>query len=281
LNLCLFALIVFGISDFFSSRVKTYLDVGANIGLYCLRAAHVNQNLNILAFEPAQEHYNFLQLSNKLNKWENRFKTFNYALGSAPGNGNIFLSGTGSSLTGNFLSSNQNENDAELAKIITLDSAMEGSAKSTYFMKINVGGYELFVLEGAKEFLFNHKPVMFIEIVAKYDDKSYANLNFHKTIDLISQFGYKIYVSDKKRRIKRFNKSRKVPNGVFMYLCLPKETHSKEYVNLKIYLLQQKLKNFSKIIRGYLARVRPLYRRLGFTKATKLIFLKAYSGLMK
>ena len=61
------------------------------------------------------------------------------------------------------------------------------------FIKIDVEGHELEVIEGAKNTIKNDKPILLVEIEKQYTKKEVA-----ETINFINSLGYKSYFFDKK-----------------------------------------------------------------------------------
>ena len=59
------------------------------------------------------------------------------------------------------------------------------------FMKIDVEGHEMEVIEGGKLFIKKNKPVLLVEIEERHSKK-----NVHDSIDYINELGYKSYIYD-------------------------------------------------------------------------------------
>lgn len=105
--------------------------------------------------------------------------------------------------------------DGELCNVISLDDLCDVKIN---FIKIDVQGYELFLLKGAKNIISRDKPDLFIEI----EDHQLIRFGIHKKqiIDLLKDHGYKI-----------FNICNEYP---FDYICTINNLH-------KIELLKDKL----------------------------------------
>lgn len=132
------------------------VDVGANIGTTAIPSSKaVGPNGKVFAFEAHPKTFHYLSKNIKLNQLEN-FSLFNCALGEKNGFVNITNLDADDQ---NKISKNQEEVSIEMA---TLDSFMRDIDKID-LLKIDVEGYELFVLQGAKETLRKVQSI-YIEI---------------------------------------------------------------------------------------------------------------------
>ena len=139
------------------------LDVGAHIGSFTLKAAkEVGPEGRVVSFEPSSENFKLLTLNVNSNNYSN-VKLFNAAVGSAPGTAKLHL--------GNRKGTNSLLSDAgvqqvgiEEVPIRTLDSvADELKLTKVSFVKIDVEGFELEVLKGAKSILASSHPSIAME----------------------------------------------------------------------------------------------------------------------
>ena len=76
---------------FFFERAATFLDVGANCGLYSILGALWNPNLEVVAFEPVPAIFDGLKKNVQLNQLEGRVRCENVALSSESGRATLFL----------------------------------------------------------------------------------------------------------------------------------------------------------------------------------------------
>jgi FkbM family methyltransferase len=150
------------------------LDIGANLGTFCVPVAAqlATQNIQVHAFEPQRIIFQQLNGNLFLNQIENCF-TYNIALGSTIGNINLpkidYLQtkniGAVSLISEIQIATNvtYHASETELVEIKTLDS-IEFKGKCS-FIKIDVEGYESEVIAGALNFLANHSfpPILFEE----------------------------------------------------------------------------------------------------------------------
>lgn len=141
-------------------------DVGANVGDWSLAVAKIFQSnpVQVYAFEPSQ--YTFEKLKERLNHHSN-FHLFNLGLGNQNTQMSLFSNQPASGIAslyqrkldhfGVTLHSN------ETVKIRTLDSfCQENQISKIDFLKLDVEGHELHVLEGAKQ-LLESKAIHFIQ----------------------------------------------------------------------------------------------------------------------
>lgn len=156
------------------------LDIGANIGFYSILLS--NKFMEIYSFEPNKRNFKVLKENIKTNNLKN-IKVFNYGLGE---NKEILLgnSNTKGELfqTSGFAISKDNH-IGERVLIEKGDSVLEFKNK-TITIKIDVEGFELFVLKGIKKILSNNNCIVQIEIWEKNTKEVNKFLKFlgYKTI---------------------------------------------------------------------------------------------------
>ncbi|MDA4122806.1 MAG: FkbM family methyltransferase [Thaumarchaeota archaeon] len=139
------------------------LDVGAHIGSFTLKAAkEVGPEGRVVSFEPSSENFKLLTLNVNSNDYKNA-KLFNVAVGSGPGTAKLHLGNRKG--TNSLLSDAGAENvGIEEVPIRTLDSvADELKLSKVSFVKIDVEGFELEVLKGARNVLSSSHPSLAME----------------------------------------------------------------------------------------------------------------------
>ena len=154
----------------FISRSKTFLDIGSHIGSSALLAKCFNKDISILCFEPQLEMYKLLNKNIQQNNFEN-IKTYNCSVGDSIRKditiSNVIHDGANSGelydYNGvkeyNFGGVSLGEGE-EQTEMITVDSL---NLESCDFMKIDVEGYEFFVLTGAMNTIKKFMPTIFFE----------------------------------------------------------------------------------------------------------------------
>lgn len=131
------------------------VDVGANIGYYCLMFCRaIGPTGRIVAVEPSPENLPLLELAIRRNGMTDRVEVVSCAVGDEPG-----VVGLGSGTNSGVLKA---ANDAPFrVRLDTLDNLIQGPID---MLKIDVEGFEAFALRGAKRILREQRPTLFIEI---------------------------------------------------------------------------------------------------------------------
>ena len=140
----------------------TVIDVGAHIGLYTISIAkRLGDTGRVIAFEPDKKNYQNLKEHIRINHLEHKVQAINAACG-LKSERLMFISD-------NFIShiamASDTISEGESVEVIALDDAF--ASDRIDLLKIDVEGYEEFVLRGAVSLLndSNRKPRMiFIEI---------------------------------------------------------------------------------------------------------------------
>jgi FkbM family methyltransferase len=199
-----------------------FYDVGANTGWYTMLASSISNSSLVHSFEPVNEHIQCLKESVFLNKKDTQVSVHEVALSDKKGETTILLAGTGSSLEQDFLTSN---NGTRKINTDTLDT-LAINIPSPDFIKIDVEGHEYKVLQGAKNTLEKHAPILYVEIAdtLKNIKRDFVHPDFDKIFKLLESYNYVAFIS-KNNELKRFNRSDK-NNESYMFLFLNKDKHS-------------------------------------------------------
>ena len=154
------------IHDYIKENVPTegrnIVDIGANFGWHTLEFADMVGEGMVYAFEPQRIVYYQLCANALLNGYSN-ITAYNIGMGDHHNflqmeNPNYFDSGTINIGNAHLNAYTQSHNVVEVR---TLDSY---NFTNLAVLKIDVQGYEPFVLDGAKETINKNKPVIFIEV---------------------------------------------------------------------------------------------------------------------
>jgi len=139
----------------------TFVDVGANIGLYTLHGARrVGPTGAVVALEPTPKLFRLLQKTVRINDRENICNCINIAVSSADGVATL----EGTKYCGyNPLNQPVNEEAKAEFQVRTarLDDVLQG-ARRVDVVKIDAGGAELAVLEGMNQVLASHREIVLI-----------------------------------------------------------------------------------------------------------------------
>ena len=160
------------------------VDIGANIGSVALPLAGLFNKSNIIAIEPTIYAFKKLKKNISLNSnLKKRIKTFNFFIS----NNNKKVKYVHSSW--NFSDEN-NKHKIHLGslkkntpKIISLDGLIKKLNKKIHFIKIDVDGYELDVLNSGYKTIKKYKPIIYIEFAPYlHEDFGYTTESLIKFI---------------------------------------------------------------------------------------------------
>lgn len=176
---------------------KTIYDVGANWGITTLFfASRVGPRGMVYAFEPVPNLFEKVNDNVRLNNMENVI-AFPYALGDYDGSNELvfFPEATGiSTMDPQFIKRNLEKYRGVTCQVVVrkLDSLVqELSLKPPDLIKIDVEGFELGVLRGAKDVLFSHLPVLILEVHGATPQIMAENKS--KVFDFLTPMGYRIF----------------------------------------------------------------------------------------
>ena len=199
--------------ELFSNFLKQgsrIIDVGANSGLYSIFYSKlVGDEGRVYAFEPDSSTYSFLLENLKLNECKN-VSTYNCALSNKesivemvsynPEDLNLKLQGdsfkymkevfNGSEAAGNGMKAYKLDDLEEIKKIPKID-----------FIKIDVEGAELLVLQGGLNIIREHKPVIIFELSGEWTAR--FNYKPYEVLILLNELNYEMEEYDLQQWIAR------------------------------------------------------------------------------
>ena len=145
----------------------TFVDIGANLGLYSLFAAKKIGRLGtVLAFEPSSREFKKLQHNVSLNGLS-QVRLFNFALSDYAGETKLLIADeahSGHNTIGAFCYQT-NLADTESIRLETFDSVRQRENLGEIdVVKMDVEGGELFALRGMRQTLEQCRPVLFLEM---------------------------------------------------------------------------------------------------------------------
>ena len=158
----------------------TFIDDGASIGKFINLASNYPNKKNILAFEPRADCAMVLRENAKLN---NDIKTEIFSLALSNFNGELELSlNAGGSSSGIYSTSvdNNKKTTVQTRKLDDLELPQLNDSDCDYILLIDVEGAEPMVLEGARNFIKNNRPLIIFEY--NNTSKKYFNLEDIKQI---------------------------------------------------------------------------------------------------
>lgn len=189
----------------------TFIDLGANIGLYSLTASKiVGLSGQVISFEPFAKNYNRLIENLKLNS---QFTANVMPVKKAVGNSDkdlILYSNEDDSNLGMVSTKEREHTHKEVVKSVTLDSYIEnGNTQKVSLIKIDIEGHEKEALKGMEKTILKFKPSFIIEIL-EGESKDYFN-EFFKSRD------YKMYFINDTGELSETNINKRRHNYVFVH----------------------------------------------------------------
>ena len=183
--------------EFFISYVKKgdkIIDIGANIGTITLTCSKKTSNEGqVYSIEPNPNTFKFLEKNILLNKVSN-VKLFNYAVGDKSGlvDFSIIRSDGQSKII-----ENEFINDPVVLKgkkiqvpVISIDNLIKDESIFS-LIKIDVEGYEKFVIQGAKNIIKNTKCIYFEVVEKNYKKYGYTAKEIY---DLLQSYGFQLFL---------------------------------------------------------------------------------------
>lgn len=141
------------------NKGDTVLDIGANIGVYCIEASRkIGDKGKVFSFEPIEENLKLLEHNLKLNNIKN-VKIVPYAIGNKQGILKIYkaknsiATHSAGAISDNF----------EEINVTTIDDFVSKSKIKVNLIKMDIEGYEGHAVEGGIKTIKKYKPILFIE----------------------------------------------------------------------------------------------------------------------
>lgn len=184
------------ISTSILKNVEVFVNIGANIGYYSCLA--LGNKVYSIIFEPMQGNLAMLYRNLYSNDFAGMYELYPIALSNKSGLIEMFGSGTGASTIKGW--ANTPEWYISLVPVSTLDTIL-GSRLSNKkcFILMDVEGAERWVLEGARNILFNaeQKPIWMVEIsTTEHQPKGvHINPNYLATFELFWESGYEAWTA--------------------------------------------------------------------------------------
>ncbi|MFN6339188.1 MAG: FkbM family methyltransferase [Cyanobacteriota bacterium] len=201
-----------------AADARCILDIGANIGYHALRLAIREPQARVHAFEPLPSTMEILQRNVALNSLGDRVRVYNHGLSNMNGSCDFFIApehGVNASLMN--VAGRPNAKRV-VSTILKLDEWTTNQAAKPDYIKIDVEGAELLVLQGGQETLAEHRPRVFAELLRKWS----APFGYHPNdvLDLMSSLGYGCWGVGPMgvRRILEVTESTEETNYAFLHL---------------------------------------------------------------
>lgn len=143
--------------EYLPEKDAVILDIGANIGNHTLYWAGLCGAKTVYSFEPVKSTFEILSKNIELNGLQDKVKLFNLALSDEKTT--CCMNCYTETNIGGVSVRKSSSGDLAMERLDNINIVEE----KVDFVKIDVEGHELFVLNGALETLRKYKPVIFIE----------------------------------------------------------------------------------------------------------------------
>jgi len=175
----------------------TFIDVGANVGLFSIPAAKKVEHGRVFAFEPSAWTMELLSKNASLNQLRN-LEIVHSAVGDYTGEATLQVNASGKdglNTIGKPVHDDSEIVTTEKVPITTLDDFLRGhSILHVDVMKVDVEGAELLVFRGAKDLLAKHDaPLILYESGVLTKGFGYHPV---ETMWLLEQYGYAFFHID-------------------------------------------------------------------------------------
>lgn len=189
------------------------LDLGANIGIMAYHLSKALPQAKIQAFEPVPQNLNVLKRIITHFKLENVI-VHPYALGNESGSiemvvpvvADVKMQGLSHVVHDTITAFNQGETFQVPVK--RLDEIPELQEQRTTGIKIDVENFEYFVLEGGRQLIQKHQPIIYSEL--------WENENREKVFELLSQLNYSINIVQSNQLVEFNQTKHHTQNFIFL-----------------------------------------------------------------
>lgn len=179
-------------TNYVSSVLKKgdiFIDIGANVGLFSLIASKaVGSTGKVISFEPSPSTFKRLDQNIQLNNLST-IDHRNIGLSDKTDELVFFVSKTGYDAWNSFARREDILEDSILVPVSTIDLELKEVDKSKIkLIKIDVEGWEKFVLFGGRDLFMNYNPIVMVE----FSEENTFNAGYpvYEIYDIMKDFGY-------------------------------------------------------------------------------------------
>jgi len=170
---------------------ETFIDIGANIGLYTLPAALKLNKGKVYAFEPGSINYTILKQHIIMNELVN-VEALNFLVGDENITVNFFEDNNSvSPMNSIVMIEKLSSYKSTMKKQVSLDSYFDGKDINPDIIKIDVEGAELLVLEGARKLILKSKPKIYLSTHPSRIEE--LGQSIAQLLNIIRKMNYNIY----------------------------------------------------------------------------------------
>jgi FkbM family methyltransferase len=173
----------------FPHKNRTYIDVGTHIGSTIIPYSRIFEK--VIGFEPHSENYSYAKHNIRLNSIQNA-TVYPYGLFHTACKGMMIMNNGNNSGCYYFSPNDRETGEKGETECKKLDDIL--GIENVDFMKIDVHGSELLVLEGSREILLKWKPL--IQIETNIHSKNIYGIEKERTIDFLLNLGYQYFDND-------------------------------------------------------------------------------------
>ncbi len=181
---------------------QVVFDIGANVGFLTLTfSKQVKKNGKVFAFEPEPKNFKKLQENILLNDFEN-ISLNNFAISSINDKLKLYLSDDNNFGTHSLVNERINSTNYVTVETKKLDNfVFQNNINKIDWIKIDVEGAEIDVINGAKKVMTEMKPNLIIEVISENMKKrGLSSILFKKM--MLDEFGYFPFLIDNSGNIK-------------------------------------------------------------------------------
>ena len=150
-------------------KSETFIDVGANVGFYSCLAAALNPSISIYAFEPNPKVR--IKLATNLNKnnFSGRVSVLTFGLSNTSKISEFYVPPLSGTAAGSLRELHPEEGESEKFSVSVkpLDQILS-EIENLDLIKMDIEGAEFEALQGARDLIEKHKPVIIVELLRKW-----------------------------------------------------------------------------------------------------------------
>lgn len=167
----------------------TFLDIGANVGVYTLQAARaVGPEGRVFSIEPRADTCTMLRRSIVDNGFEGRCTVFNVALGASEMLGDLNTRHDPLNPGATYISLQQGGS----VRVCPLDSLEIPSDRPVKVLKMDIEGFEPLMMEGAQGFYRAHRPLVVTEMFPRAIRMA-SGCDAERYFDQFEGLGYRVH----------------------------------------------------------------------------------------
>ena len=176
----------------------TVFDIGANTGWYTINIAKAKKKVSLFSFEPIPKTFRKLSQNLKINKISTPIKSgstpriFNFGFHNRSGEVNFYCykEGPGNASMRNV--SKRRNIEKIKCQVRRMDDFVTREKVKVDFIKCDVEGAELFVIQGGLAAIKRDKPIIFAEMLRKWS----TPFGYHPNdvISLLKSLGYRCFI---------------------------------------------------------------------------------------